>query len=224
MSKAAELLKMLSQCADERSPASKEIDMKINESWDLHNAQFKKDGLKLHKEHKSNPDGQNNTVASTVLHTVKLPDNSIMFITKHNDGKVFAHISPNSQLSSKVKSYRLNDAGKFQNMSTPKVDPKVVADAIMQDLLSQSMVQSYDRRIEQYSPNKYIVEVRHWGGWTMPDGVEDDDGDYDWEVLTDKWSKILSNLSAQWTSKYPSLKIHVNTSEKNWINVQIATK
>lgn len=89
MSKAAELLKMLSQCADERSPASKEIDMKINESWDLHNAQFKKDGLKLHKEHKSNPDGQNNTISSTVLHTVKLPDNSIMFITKHNDGKVF---------------------------------------------------------------------------------------------------------------------------------------
>ena len=53
---------------------------------------------------------------------------------------------------------------------------------------------------------------------------EKTDGDYDWEVLTDKWSKILSNLSAQWTSKYPSLKIHVNTSEKNWINVQIATK
>jgi hypothetical protein len=88
--------------------------MKINESWDIHNAQFKKDGLKLHKEHKADPDGQNDLSGSTVLNITKLSDGSSMFLVQHADGKIFAHVGPSDTLSSKVKSYRMLDAGKFK--------------------------------------------------------------------------------------------------------------
>lgn len=68
------------------------------------------------------------------------------------------------------------------------------------------------------------VSARYWGKWEVPEG-EEDDGDYDWEVLTkksrDELRKFMDSLSKKYKKDYV---FYYSTEEKNWISVDILKK
>lgn len=68
-----------------------------------------------------------------------------------------------------------------------------------------------------------IASIRYWGMWEMPEG-EEDDGDYDWEVLSEESYKSAKNIIDTASKKYPELKIVFGTEEKNWISIQVSNK
>jgi hypothetical protein len=76
---------------------------------------------------------------------------------------------------------------------------------------------------EDFHSNNTVATfgLRHWGIWEMPPG-EEDDGDYDWEILSRESSKILDSRIQVAKAKYPHLKIQASTSEKNWIDVTVS--
>ena len=59
------------------------------------------------------------------------------------------------------------------------------------------------------------LNIRYWGKWEIPEG-EEDDGDYDWEVLSDTSSKKLKDIITSF-EKANHCKVFCQTSEKNWI-------
>ena len=63
------------------------------------------------------------------------------------------------------------------------------------------------------------LSIRYWGKWEIPEG-EEDDGDYDWEVLSDASSKKLKDVITTF-EKANSCKVNCQTSEKNWIECSI---
>lgn len=63
------------------------------------------------------------------------------------------------------------------------------------------------------------LSIRYWGKWEIPEG-EEDDGDYDWEVLSDASSKKLKEIIDSF-EKTNKCKVRVQTSEKNWIEFNI---
>lgn len=67
------------------------------------------------------------------------------------------------------------------------------------------------------------VGARHWGKWNVPDG-EEDDGDYDWEVLDNSSASMLRNFLKQLEAKHPKYSITFGTEEKNWIIVLVKKK
>lgn len=64
------------------------------------------------------------------------------------------------------------------------------------------------------------VSCRYWGKWVVPDG-EEDDGDYDWEVLDTKSSKTLHDFIKGLPKKHKGLKFRASVDEKNWITIII---
>ncbi len=66
-----------------------------------------------------------------------------------------------------------------------------------------------------------VIEVRHWGDWEVPDG-EYDDGDYDWETLTDKSGNELDKFIKKMSKKSSKLIVEWSQEEKNWIYIIIA--
>lgn len=66
-------------------------------------------------------------------------------------------------------------------------------------------------------------DVRHWGTWQVPVDAEDD-GDYDWEELTDESAAKLKQVINGVEAKYPNVRFDVQTSEKNWITAQLDSK
>jgi hypothetical protein len=71
--------------------------------------------------------------------------------------------------------------------------------------------------------NGMMFEFRDWGQWQMPEGVEDD-GDYDWEVPTEKTRDAASKLRASAEKLYPGFDFEVDFGEKNWLMVNIRAK
>jgi hypothetical protein len=63
------------------------------------------------------------------------------------------------------------------------------------------------------------LSIRYWGKWEMPEG-EEDDGDYDWEVLSAASSKKLKEVITAF-EKANKCKVDCQTSEKNWIECSI---
>lgn len=61
--------------------------------------------------------------------------------------------------------------------------------------------------------------IRYWGKWEIPKG-EEDDGDYDWEVLSDASTKQLKSIIADF-EKANNCKVLYQMSEKNWIDFSI---
>ena len=68
-----------------------------------------------------------------------------------------------------------------------------------------------------------VIAARHWGKWSVPDG-EDDDIDYDWEVLDKSSASMLNSFLKQLGTKYPKYSLKFGVEEKNWINVLIEKK
>ena len=63
------------------------------------------------------------------------------------------------------------------------------------------------------------LEIRYWGHWEIPED-EEDDGDYDWEVLSQDSAKKLNDLIKKF-EKENKCHIDYHTSEKNWILFRI---
>lgn len=70
----------------------------------------------------------------------------------------------------------------------------------------------------QYKKDELMI--RHWGQWELPDDEEEDDGDYDWEVLSEKSSKKLTEIITKF-EKENNCKIVSDSSEKNWLYFKI---
>jgi hypothetical protein len=70
--------------------------------------------------------------------------------------------------------------------------------------------------------DQYTFSIRNWGKWEMPDG-EEDDGDYDWEVLSDASAKKMKEYLDMCATHYP-FKYTFRTQEKNWIDVIVSKK
>lgn len=68
--------------------------------------------------------------------------------------------------------------------------------------------------------SKLLYSIRYWGEWKVPEG-EEDDGDYDWEVLTDKSRKELEKFEKVLKSKFKKNKIYISQEEKNYISVDV---
>lgn len=102
---------------------------------------------------------------------------------------------------------------------------KDVVRSIVSDLKNMSRVyQTQDIDSTEYKGKKtFHGGVRDWGQWKVPDDAEDD-GDYDWKVLTPEWSKKLKAFADQTDKKYPNLRIFISTEEKDWISVQVTNK
>jgi len=85
-----------------------------------------------------------------------------------------------------------------------------------------------DIRIEEDPSNfgrKCVLAMscRYWGQWEIPDG-EEDDGDYDWEVLTSKSRKELYDFTQSMSKKHKNLLFEAGAEEKNWLNVIVMVK
>lgn len=92
-------------------------------------------------------------------------------------------------------------------------------------MLSYSSLYSMSHPIEQttYRGQKaFTFELRDWGQWVTPDGVDDED--YDWEELSDKFRKILKNIKDEAKQAYPEMDFDFEIGEKNWITVTVAVK
>ena len=83
------------------------------------------------------------------------------------------------------------------------------------------------RDIEPRYDNKdiYTLDCRHWGVWQVPDHVYGREAeDYDWEELSRESSKKMADIIAKAKAKYPTVDLHWNTGEKNWIYVEAKYK
>lgn len=64
--------------------------------------------------------------------------------------------------------------------------------------------------------SRAYMSVRHWGQWENPQGEEDEE-DYDWQVMTDDSSHQLEGIIANVGVKYPNVKMECQGSEKQWL-------
>lgn len=111
---------------------------------------------------------------------------------------------------------------------------ETVSDADLKSALQSllSLVTSTSRGIDvqedgiqprQYNQPGFSVGVRYFGVWEMPEG-EEDDGDYDWEVLSQKSRNDLARLIDKVSTQYPKMKFSYSTEEKNWIELNVERK
>ena len=61
----------------------------------------------------------------------------------------------------------------------------------------------------------FMFDVRDWGDWEGDDGS----GDYDFQNLTKKSSKMLHDIIADVEKRHKNVKLDWQTGEKNWIYV-----
>lgn len=74
--------------------------------------------------------------------------------------------------------------------------------------------------------NKVVLAIaaRYWGSWEFPKdawGDDEDDGDYDWEVLTSKSSKELQKFIQSLDKRFKKYKVYASVEEKNWLNIVV---
>lgn len=69
-----------------------------------------------------------------------------------------------------------------------------------------------------------IISSRDWGEWEMPEGEDDDDGDYDWEVLTRNSTNKIRKFIAELDKEFRSYKFQYRVEEKNYVEIDIMKK
>lgn len=73
----------------------------------------------------------------------------------------------------------------------------------------------------------YVVgSIRYWGTWDFPDDEdgEDDDGDYDWKVLSQESNKTLNDIIQKANMGISGNKLEYEFSEKDYIDISIRYK
>lgn len=75
--------------------------------------------------------------------------------------------------------------------------------------------------VSEETEDSLNCSCRHWGDWELPEDADEDEEDYDYEVLTqgsnDKLVRTMTTLKAD----YPDFEFDDNFSEKNYIDFQI---
>jgi hypothetical protein len=62
------------------------------------------------------------------------------------------------------------------------------------------------------------ASIRDWGNWEVPEGVDEDEAmDYDWEVLSEKSTRMLKIVKKEMQERFVDYNITITTGEKNYI-------
>lgn len=74
-------------------------------------------------------------------------------------------------------------------------------------------------------PRKVVstISSRHWGEWDLPEGEEDEE-DYDWEILTRESSNKLKKFIDELNKKHRKYKFQHRVEEKNYVEIDIMKK
>lgn len=99
------------------------------------------------------------------------------------------------------------------------VDKKALLSKLKSILLTNQPAGSSKISYSDIQEEADSLSIRYWGKWEVPQD-EEDDGDYDWEVLSDTSSKKLKEIIDSF-EKANKCKVRVQTSEKNWIEFNI---
>ena len=89
---------------------------------------------------------------------------------------------------------------------------------------------NYWQEQHDFLENNGHLALRNWGEWQIPEDayqeVEDECEleDYDFEELTDKWTKVLTSVKKELKKKFPDIDFCITTSEKNWIDITFSRK
>lgn len=77
-----------------------------------------------------------------------------------------------------------------------------------------------------YKPGSISFGIRDWGKWVNPQDMPADDSgeDYDWQVPTPETKRAAQQIIDSVSSRYPQLNFYLQTSEKNWFDVDISPK
>ena len=108
---------------------------------------------------------------------------------------------------------------KFSEFLVETVDKKELLTKLKSTLVNNLPARSSRISQNDVQLDANSLSIRHWGHWEIPEG-EEDDGDYDWEVLSDDSSKKLKTVITAF-EKENKCKVNVQTSEKNWIEFSI---
>lgn len=101
---------------------------------------------------------------------------------------------------------------------------ETVAKEVVKTFLRQPEANHLTRALDpEWDDGLLYVDIRDWGNWEVPEG-EEDDGDYDWEVPTEKTAKAADALIKELNAKFPNFVIKHRFGEKNYINVDIKKK
>jgi hypothetical protein len=65
--------------------------------------------------------------------------------------------------------------------------------------------------------------VRYWGEWVMPPG-EDDDGDYDWKVLSPESQRQAAAILTEVQKQFPTVSLSFSQEEKYWLSLEATPK
>lgn len=112
-------------------------------------------------------------------------------------------------------------------VAAPTITPKkpmfvtfeMVVDSVFYDARKYFSGRGVDLRKEDDG-----FQVRYWGDWVMPEG-EEDDGDYDWEVLSHKSSKDLGKIVDEMNRNIAQgWMLRAQVGEKNWITFTVEKK
>jgi hypothetical protein len=63
-----------------------------------------------------------------------------------------------------------------------------------------------------------MASIRYWGNWVVPDD-EEDDGDYDWKILTPESSQRANSIVDQVKQQFPNVDIRWSPEEKEYITL-----
>lgn len=105
------------------------------------------------------------------------------------------------------------------------VDKKLMLSRLERELRSNMHNGQFGRTLGRQLTNYDVqrederLSVRYWGDWVVPED-EEDDGDYDWKVLSIASKMKLKNLIAKF-EKDNNCKVDVQSSEKCWLEFSI---
>lgn len=75
---------------------------------------------------------------------------------------------------------------------------------------------TWDPIEKSHGQNGMEFGVRYWGDWVIPDG-EEDDGDYDWKVPSERTRTEVKRAVDAAQKRHPKVKLSYSTGEKEWL-------
>lgn len=89
----------------------------------------------------------------------------------------------------------------------------------VRDVRSPRMYGSYQCSEAEIVNGRWMAGIRDWGHWSNPPEAqeEDDEEDYDWQVLSRESGTKLQSILNQVEQSFPNIKFSFTTEEKNWI-------
>lgn len=79
-----------------------------------------------------------------------------------------------------------------------------------------------EQRLNYRKETEISFDIRYWGEWENPEGEEDEE-DYDWQVLTRESVSRLRELTKEYGERY-GVTITFTPEEKCWITFRVTIK